>query len=399
MDSAFTQVRLNHPTVLPVLAKVENYRRHPAEGPVITLLSGGTGARSLSATLVDYTHNSAHILPMFDDGGSSRELRERFRMPPPGDLRNRLMTLSDMSRRGNPEVSRLFQSRLSRRESSAKLEAELAAFLSEAHPQMAQIESRYRRIILKYLETFAQCRPPGFDLRGGNIGNFVIAGAYLTLGDLEAVVFQFGALAAVRGTVLPVCTGADYHLRADFEDGSHLVGQSRITGQDHPPIRRLSIVAKRDDCWVETMPVLNEFAAKAIHQSALICYTMGSFYTSLVANLLVGGMGRTIRLCKRPKVLVANLRRDKETQGMRVSHMVSEICRSLRSSDDAPGRVSDYLHYVLVNDHGDSDRNDRVPVDLEAIRDLGVEPIVLPIEAGSGLHNSGRVASVLLSLC
>jgi len=42
------EILLNHPTTLPVYKKVENYESHPKEGPPITLLSGGTGARRLS---------------------------------------------------------------------------------------------------------------------------------------------------------------------------------------------------------------------------------------------------------------------------------------------------------------------------------------------------------------
>ncbi|MFH1130843.1 MAG: 2-phospho-L-lactate transferase CofD family protein, partial [Pseudomonadota bacterium] len=232
-------VQLSHPTLLPVYGKVERYGRHPMEGPPVLLLSGGNGARLLAKTLMQYTHNSVHVLPTFDDGGSSRELRKQFGMPPPGDLRNRLMALSDMTMRGNPEVGRLFQTRLPNEGTCEQLQEMLEGFLREDHPQMAKIESRYRRIIRKHLETFVQNKPKEFDLRGGSIGNFVITGAYLSVGDLESVIFEFSALAAVRGHVYPVCTGANYHLKAVFDNGKELIGQSSISTQDHPHICRL----------------------------------------------------------------------------------------------------------------------------------------------------------------
>jgi CofD-related protein of GAK system len=397
------RVQLNHPTSLPVYKKVHNYEQHPKEGPPIALLSGGSGARSLAETLVRFTHNSSHVLPMFDDGGSSRELRLKLGMPPPGDLRNRLMALSDMSKSGNPEVGRLFRTRLPRQGEPETLQQQLEGFLDDGHEQMARIERRYRKIIVNHLARFCRRMPDDFDLRGGNIGNFVIAGAYLSIGDLESVIFEFSALAAVRGEVFPVCSGGDYHLKAEFADGSSMVGQSRITSTEHLPIRRLSIVTHDDDGegFVEVQPTINNLAAGAIRHSALVAYAMGSFYTSIVPNLLVAGTGEAIRETKRPKVFVANLVRDRETQQMTVAEMLQELRRYLMISDPSPGTMEDYVHYVLVNDHGASRRGEQVPVDLEAICALGVEPIILPLatDPDVGVHDPELVAAVLLSLC
>ena len=398
------QVQLRHPTYLPVYKKVHNFSHHPKDGPPMVLLSGGSGARTLSQSLIRYTHNSTHLLPMFDDGGSSRECREAFNMAPPGDLRNRLMAISDMSRSGNPEVSRLFRTRLPRDAAPAELQRRLEGFLQEDHPQMARIEHRYRRIIIRKLEQFNAAKPDDFDLRGGSIGNFVMVGSYLNLGDLESVVFEFSALAAVRGEVLPVCAGGNLHLQAELEDDSTWIGQSRITGQAHAPIRRLAIVARGEDGSHEIVhPRLNTLAETAIRKAALVAYTMGSFYTSLVSNMMVRGMGRAIRLTKRPKLFVANLSRSMETAGMSVSDMLEELLRYLRGSDTQPGEMEDYVHYALLSSHGASDEGGRIPVDLPAIRALGVEPIVLPLEQeledGSLVHDPEMVAAVMISLC
>ena len=392
-------VRLNHPMTLPVYLKVHNYLHHPREGPPMVLLSGVNGARTLSETLINYTHNSSHVLPMFDDGGSSRVLRERLGMPPPGDLRNRLISLSDMSMSGNPEVSRLFRTRLPRDQSPGQLQDLLYGFLSEEHPQMERIGRPYRRIIINHLTRFNRRKPEDFDLRGGSIGNFVIAGAYLSVGDLEAVIFEFSALAAARGKVFPVCRERDLHLKAELADGTALVGQSRITNEDHAPIKRLSIVTIDGEEQLEARPRLNPAAEAAINRTALIAYSMSSFYTSLISNLLVDGIGQVIRRTKRPKVLVANLMQDHETRGMTVSMMLEEMLATLRQSDPSPGEMRDYVHYALVGDHGESEAEKRIPVDLKKIRGLGVEPIVLPLEKAPGKHKPDLVAAVLLSLC
>lgn len=396
-------VKLNHPTYLPVYNKVANYQHHPMEGPPIALISGGSGARALSQELKRYTHNSSHVLPMFDDGGSSAELREKLHMPPPGDLRNRLMALSDMTMSGNPEVSRLFNARLPTYGTSEELQEELDNIVREDNPQMARIEQRYRQIIVRHLDRFNRSKPADFNLRGGNIGNFVIAGSYLSIGDLESVIFEFSALAAVRGEVYPVCVDGDFHLYAEFTDGSAVTGESRITSASHPPIQRLAIMERRGDRMDTVTPEVNPLAAKAISKAALIAYSMGSFYTSIVASLLVDRMGKVIRETARPKVLVANLRRDNETPNMTVSAMLKELWQYLRLSDPGPGRVKDYVQYVLVGTHGDCAHGGRVPVDLEEIKRLGVEPIILPLERDDpeqpGLHDAELVAATLISLC
>jgi hypothetical protein len=83
--------------------------------------------------------------------------------------------------------------------------------------------------------------------------------------------------------------------------------------------------------------------------------------------------------------------------------MLQELYRHLQRSDPDPGSMQDYVQYALVNTHGDTSEDNRIPVDLPAIRELGVEPVVLPVEKDPdnepGVHDPELVAAVLLSLC
>ena len=80
---------------IPDLVKIERYRKVPELGPKILFFSGGSALKDLSTKLINYTHNSIHIITSFDSGGSSAKLRDTFHMPSVGDLRNRLMALAD----------------------------------------------------------------------------------------------------------------------------------------------------------------------------------------------------------------------------------------------------------------------------------------------------------------
>jgi CofD-related protein of GAK system len=393
-------VPLVHTTLLPRDERVRHWAQHAADGPAMVLFTGGRGAHALSKALIRYTHNTAHILPVFDDGGSSRALRSAFGMPPPGDLRNRMMALADRTLPASAEIVRLFQHRLADENAGAALRGELEALLCAAHPLVAAVPPGPRETILAHLRRCAARMPPDFDLRRGNVGNFVVAGAYLAAGDLAAVLAEVSNLSSVRGSVLPVCNGGRYHLCAALADGTKLLGQSRISTQPHAAVGELEIVEPGDEgAWCPAMPQLNPRAARAIADAASVTYAMGSVYTSLVPSLLVSGVGRAIRAACCPTVFVANLVRDCETPGMTASETLEVVLRSLRRSDPQPGAVSDYVHYALVSDHGDSDSDGRIPVDLARIRALGVQPIVLPLEARRGIHDPELVAATLLSLC
>lgn len=390
---------LAHSVRLPRYERVRHWARYPSEGPAMALFTGGSGAHALSKELIRHTHNTSHILPVFDDGGSSRALRLAFGMPPPGDLRHRLIALADRSLPGSREMVRLLQHRLSADATPQALQSELDAFLGDSHALLAPVAPRPRRKILAHLRRFAEHQPPDLDLRRANIGNLVIAGAYLVAADLASVLAEIAALLAIRGSVVPVCGGGRYYLSASLEDGSELHGQSCISTQRHAAVRELAIVEQDGAGWRRATPELNPLAELAIRDAPIVVYAMGSLYTSLVPSLLVSGVGRAIRSTCCPKVFVANLVRDCETPGMTAAQLLEVVLASLRRSDSRAGEVSDYVHYALVSDHGDSDRDGRIPVDLERIRALGVQPIVLPLELRRGIHDPETVAATLLSLC
>ena len=96
---------------------------------------------------------------------------------------------------------------------------------------------------------------------------------------------------------------------------------------------------------------------------------MGSFYTSLVANLLPSGVSEAIRDNDCPKVYVPSTGRDLEVVEPGVAFQTAELLKYLRRGrKDIP--AGELLHYVLV----DSARGVYPGgVDAEAVRALGVK--------------------------
>src|SRR3981081_1472657 len=214
-------------------------------GPRIVAIGGGTGMSTLLRGLKEYTANLAAIVTVADDGGSSGRLREEYRILPPGDFRQCLVALAD----AEPLVKDLFN---------------------------------YR---------FHQG-----SLDGHSFGNlFIMAMAEVT-GSFERALRESGRVLAVRGALIP-STLHDVTLVASV-NGSVVEGESKIPKQNGP-ISRVFLKPRGSE--------VNAQAALAIMNAELIVIGPGSLYTSILPNLMVPGMVRTIKESPALKVFVCNV--------------------------------------------------------------------------------------------
>jgi CofD-related protein of GAK system len=361
------------------LARLE---KCPELGPKVLFFSGGTALRRASARLVNYTHNSVHVITPFDSGGSSAKIRRAFNMPAVGDIRNRLMALADQSLRGNPEIFALFAHRLPARGEDGlelgqdELRRTLDHMVRGKHELVARIPDPMRKIVRNHLAMFQQNMPEDFDLRGASIGNLVLAGGYLAnRRHLDPVIFMFSNLVQVRGVVRPV-VNKNLHLAAELADGTLVVGQHRMTGKETArlasPIARLYL---SDEHGRQVEQPIRDKMRTLIQGAELICYPMGSFHSSVLANLLPRGVGQAVAQAACPKIYVPSTGEDPECLGLSVADQVERLAGVLRS--DAPGiSLCDVLHFVLVDTaHGSYPGG----LDLARIRNLGVEVIDCPL--------------------
>jgi CofD-related protein of GAK system len=363
---------------VPDELRVLRSSRAPEFGPRILFFSGGTALRPLCRALKQYTHNSVHLITAFDSGGSSAQLRHAFAMPAIGDLRNRIVALADESVRGNPQIYRLFCYRLPRATPLA-LRSELDALVSGEHPLVVDIVEPMRRIVQTHLGFFVERMPPDFDLRGANIGNLLLAGGFLSHSrDLESVLFLFSKLLEVRGVVRPIVDG-DLHLCADLADDSRVIGQHRLTGKELEPIhcavRRLSLVQSLADPTPASVSI-SEKVQQNIEEADLICYPMGSFYSSVLANLLPRGVGRAIALAGCPRVYVPNTGSDPEQRGMSVADSVEALLRHVRADAGGDVPLSRVVNLVLL------DRDPRhytMHVDRDRLERMGLQVVELEL--------------------
>jgi CofD-related protein of GAK system len=383
---------------IPDGIKLERYRRFPELGPTILFFSGGTALKRLSQRLIGYTHNSIHIMTSFDSGGSSAKIRDAFRMISVGDLRNRLMALADQSVQGNPDIYRLFAYRLPHADNNTLMNR-LFDITRGTDPLIEAVPEPMKQIICNHIRYFINKMPLDFDLRGASIGNIILTGGYLNnKKSMDSVLFIFKKLVEAHGYVKPV-TQEFLHLAAELESGEVLVGQHLITGKETSPLMSpvKNLFLSRDEVNPAPYRASADPQVKdAIAGAEVICYPMGSFYTSIIANLLPSGIGETIASSAASKIYVPNTAPDPEQAGMDVADTVETILRYLRR--DSPGAPVESLLNFVVTDPRDGLYS--MKLDRERMRRMGVKiiDVELMTEESRPYIDPDLLIQVLLSL-
>lgn len=226
--------------------------RHAAQvaGRKIVVIGGGTGLSTLLLGLKEYTHNITAIVTVTDDGGSSGILRREFGILPPGDIRNCIHALARTGGLLTPLLDHRFNSG---------------------------------------------------SLKNQNFGNLLLLALNEISGSFTEAVENMSKILAITGRVLPV-TEDDIVLRATFDDGSVVTGETTITAakkENQQNIQKMELVP--------TSPWPLPAAIEAIEEAEVIILGPGSLYTSVLPNLLVPGIPDAIERSKAIKLYVMNL--------------------------------------------------------------------------------------------
>lgn len=336
---------------IPDPIRISRYRKVPELGPKILFFTGGSALNGLSQHLKNFTYNSIHLVTPFDSGGSSAKLRDAFAMPAIGDLRSRMVALADETITGHPEVYRLFTYRLSMHQSQKILLQQLMAMVEGNDPLIQAIPNPMRRLIRNLLGFFTRQMPKNFDLKGASIGNLALTGGYLNNHrHLDPVIFLFSKLVNVQGTVRAIIND-DLHLAAELKSGEILVGQHRMTGKEVMPIQsriKHLMLSSHPDKYVPAKAIIRKKNRKLIQNADLICFPPGSFYSSLMANLLPEGVISAIASNNNPKVFIPNLGNDPEQFGMTLRESIDSLLSMMKQASPAVSTDA-LLNFVLLD--------------------------------------------------
>ncbi|MCG8035682.1 MAG: GAK system CofD-like protein [Candidatus Thiodiazotropha taylori] len=398
--TSYSKIRVTRSITIPDPIKISRYRRLPELGPRVLFFSGGTALNSVSRVLKNYTHNSIHLVTSFDSGGSSAKLRQAFNMPSIGDLRSRLMALADESVTGHPEIYKLFNYRFPGNSKRAELIKQLEMMIRGRHPMIEPVPNPMRRIIRNLLGYFYDAMPVDFNLKGASIGNLILTGGYLNNHEhLDPVIFLFEKLVGVQGTVRAI-VNADYHLVAELADGRQVIGQHLLTGKEVAPLASNVTDLSLSKSLQDYQPVkakLRKKNQRLIEQAELICYPPGSFYSSLIANLLPQGVGVSIAVNDCPKVFVPNQGKDPEQIKMNLNQSLQQLMRYLQAGTSNGVEPERLLNFVMLDSrHGTVRADQRHALWKKWGIQLIDVPLITPQSAPN--YDANLLVSALLSL-
>ncbi|MBP3949973.1 gluconeogenesis factor YvcK family protein [Bacillus suaedae] len=232
----------------------------------VVVIGGGTGLSVLLRGLKTFPVSITAIVTVADDGGSSGRLRKELNIPPPGDIRNVLIALSEVE----PLVEELFQHR------------------------------------------FAN----GNGLSGHSLGNLLLAGMTSITGDFARGITEISKVLNVRGNVYPAANRSIV-LNAEMTDGTIVTGESLIPLEQ----KKISKVFLTPND-VNPLPE----SVSAIEEADLIVLGPGSLYTSVIPNLLVPGIQHAIKKSNARKVYICNvMTQNGETDGFTAADHIQAI--------------------------------------------------------------------------
>jgi CofD-related protein of GAK system len=324
----------------------------------LVVFAGGTGFREINFELVRRVNHVSRIVPIWDNGGSSKILRKHFPVIPVGDVRHALMTMAHGEGRVG-EVVKLFNWRLPDAGTDEELRAELHQFAQGTHPLIAPIEPSLRSVIVEYIRKFESALPEVFDLKRGSLGNFVLTGACLTHdNDMNTAIYVFRQLCSIRGHVWPVSLQANLHIAANLEDGQTIFGQEVVTKLNHNQFRaKIKDIFFTPDLSSNKHPQVqvriqaNPLVLDALKSADIVIFGPGSFFTSVLPHIMVDSVADALASLDVPKVLIGNILEDQETYNYTVAECIETFLESAHRYASAQRASNRYLTHVIVNDN------------------------------------------------
>jgi uncharacterized cofD-like protein len=249
----------------------------------IVCFGGGTGLPSLLVGLKRNPWlNVTAVVNMFDTGGSSGELRDHFGILPPGDVLKCLLALANK-------------------------------------------EGYARNLLLK--------RIPHDRYPGHTGGNVLLMGLEKVYGSQIDAIDALGQLLFIRGRVVPVALEHST-LCMRYTDDTIARGETSVDMGIHEG-------KKPKELYLDPVVDASPQAINAIRNADAICIGPGSFYTSVLPNLLPHGIRQAITESAAPIIYVANLLQ--EGRGM-YDHTIES---SMATIESYAGRL---VTFAVAND-------------------------------------------------
>lgn len=357
--------------------------------PSFVVFSGGSACNFIASAFQSITPSVCYVLGVSDNGGSTSELLRVLGGPSIGDLRSRLTRLINVDGHDSEErvaIKELFSYRLASVGDDNTIRDDWSMIVEGRHRLWERISIEKKETIRGFLVLFnfeiLKRAHKHFNFRNGSIGNFFLTGARLFFGSLEAAIFLFSSITAIREPtyVLPVInTNHTAAIAALLEDGHTLRGQCEISHPGQPQAHRKSMnpidafsklalptspqISNNEEpllngnlvfskCTEEKLSAaiariyyMNEYGQEIyplpnpkildhLTNRTDLVYSIGSLYTSILPNLILRKVGHAIAHSPslRHKILILNGTTDRETDGYTALDFIGTITNALNES-------------------------------------------------------------------
>ncbi|GAB4286880.1 MAG: YvcK family protein [Candidatus Dojkabacteria bacterium] len=222
----------------------------------VVVIGGGTGSFTVLSGLKKYDFEITAVVASTDSGGSTGKLRDEFGYLPVGDLRQCLVALAEDNE-----------------------------------------EQYYLRELFTY-----RFSKGGNGLEGHNLGNLLMTALRdITGSDLKSINI-LEKLFNIKGKILPVTTEKT-NLVAEYDNGEKIIGEANIDEPKYPHDPHAKIIN------LYTEPLVQTYfdVTTAILNADIIIIGPGDLYTSIIANLVIGGVKEAIAKTKSQIIYFSNL--------------------------------------------------------------------------------------------
>lgn len=326
----------------------EQTHKKKNRNPKIVVIGGGTGLPVVLAGLRAKNADVTAIVTVADDGGSSGQLRKQANVVPPGDIRNVLVSLSDI-----PAMQKdIFQYRFAAKDES---------------------------------------------LAGHSLGNLIISAMAEMKGNIYEAIQLLGKMMRIDGHVYPAAE-EPLELHAIFKDGTEVSGESSIA----------KVGKQIDYVYVTKIDGSKDIKAarkvvSSILDADMVVLGPGSLYTSILPNLMIPEIGQAVIETSANVVYICNIMTQLgETENFTDANHVEVLHRHMKQK---------FIDTVLVNigkvpeNYIDTEKYDEYLVQVEHDFNLlrGEVPMIisndfLELRDNGIFHDKNKVVEELFKL-
>lgn len=308
----------------------------------IVIFGGGSGLSQMLKGLKLFPIDITAVVSVSDNGGSTLRLRKDFNIPAVGDISKVLLAMSNT----NPDIANLMNYRFKHSKSLGN----------------HSIKNLLLTALLEQKGTFAKAIP-------------VLA-----------------ELLDIEGQILPI-TEDNAELVGITEDNKKVYGETSIT-KTKKKIKRITY-----DKEVKANPDVIE----AINEADLIIFSSGSLLTSILPNIIINDVVKSIKRSKAPKLYICNLvTQPGETDDYKVSDHIKVLEQYLGKNT---------INIVLANNvaipaklaekYATEEQKDPVQLDSDVLEKMNVRVIqdkIYTIEDGYLRHDTLKTAYLVFSI-